>query len=680
VSNIDQNQEKQIDHSQLNVDTGSSASGAAKPAGVEEEVWSSTAQLEHRSEQLAGLREEVRVKQSRIAALEARLTTCEAQLSVANATLAAAFNSKVWRLISVCRNIRVRLRQNTLLRQVASLVEGVLNTRAPHRSYERWIQRREVPTIDKTRIRESIATFKYTPKVSIVMPVYNTPEKLLNLAIESVRAQYYENWELCICDDASSQARVHSILESWSYRDARIRVTSLPDNLGVAAASNQALQSAEGEFVGFVDHDDELSPNALYEVAHLLQEHPDADVVYSDEDKLGVTDKREQPFFKPDWSPEYLLSCMYTCHFGVYRKAVLDQIGGFRPGFDGSQDYDLVLRTSEQTNRIYHIPKVLYHWRMTRDSTARSGHAKPHAFFAAKQALAEHLNRRGIRGAVLDGAQVGHYRVRFEVNPCAKVSIIIPTRDNVRLLRKCIRSIESKTGYANYEIVIVDNQSSSSGTTTYLSSLSHKVVPFSGPFNFSQILNYGARECNGDCLLFLNNDAEVIAPDWLDTMLGICQQKEIGVVGAKLLFRGGRIQHVGVVLGLGGPAGHPLRGFPRNTGRHFGIASDMRNCSAVTAACMMVRRQVFEEVRGFDENLPVAYNDVDFCLRVRAAGYRIVFAPDAELYHHESASRGYDLDPSQITYFQQRWGTLLLNDPYYNPNLTLQHEDMGYRF
>jgi len=668
-----------MDHNQPRVDTVSSASGATKPAAIEEEVWSSTAQLEHRSEQLARLREEVRVKQSRIAALEARLTTCEAQLSVANATLAAVFNSKVWKLISVLRNMRVRLRQNTLLRQVASLVEGVLNTRAPHRSYERWIQRREVPTIDKTRIRESIATFKYTPKISIVMPVYNTPEKLLELAIESVRAQYYENWELCICDDASSQARVHSILESWSYRDARIRVTFLPDNLGVATASNRALQSAGGEFVGFLDHDDELSPNALYEVVRLLQEHPDADVVYSDEDKLGVTDEREQPFFKPDWSPEYLLSCMYICHFGVYRKAVLDHIGGFRRGFDGSQDYDLVLRATEQTNRIYHIPKVLYHWRMTRDSTARSGHAKAHAFIAAKQALAEHLNRRGIRGAVLDGAQLGHYRVRFEVNPRAKVSIIIPTRDNVRLLCKCIRSIESKTGYANYEIVIVDNQSSDSRTRSYLSSLSHKVVPFSGPFNFSQILNYSARECNGDYLLFLNNDTEVIAPDWLDTMLGICQQKEIGVVGAKLLFRGGHIQHVGVVLGLGGPAGHLLRGFPRNTWRHFGIASDMRNCSAVTAACMMVRRQVFEEVSGFDENLPVAYNDVDFCLRVREAGYRIVYAPDAELYHHESASRGYTLDPGQIAHFQKRWGTILTNDPYYNPNLTLQHEDMGYR-
>lgn len=618
-------------------------------------------------------------QQTTIADLKAKLASCEAQLAVANTTLATIFDSKTWKLMSALQNLKVRFRRNPVLRLAAGLGMVVINSSSPHRSYQKWITTREAPTLNRDDALKAIARFTYRPKISIIMPVYNTPEKLLRRAIESVLAQYYDNWELCVCDDASSDAGLRSLLQNWAQHDPRIHVVFSKENTGIAGASNQALRLATGEFVGFLDHDDELSPSALYEVARLLQDHADADMIYSDEDKLGLGGRRDQPFFKPDWSPEYLLSCMYTCHFGVYRKALVDSIGGFREDFDGSQDYDLVLRMSEKTNRIYHIPKVLYHWRMTRFSTAQSGAVKPHAFTAARRALGEHLQRRQVRAVVHDGRQPGHYRIRFEADPQSKISIIIPTRDNVRMLSRCIRSIESKTQWRNYEVVVVDNQSFNSETKNYLSSLSHKVLPFPEAFNFSRILNHAVKECAGDYLLFLNDDTEVISPDWLGVMLGICQQKEIGVVGAKLLYRDHRIQHVGVVLGLGGPAGHVLRGFSRHTWRQFGIASDMRNCSAVTAACMMVRRDVFEEVQGFDETLAVAYNDVDFCLRVREAGYRIVVTPDAELYHHESVSRGYAIDAAEVARFQKRWGTLLANDPYYNPNLTLQHEDFGYR-
>jgi GT2 family glycosyltransferase len=601
----------------------------------------------------------------------------EQQLASAESTLEMIRNSKGWRLLGKYREVKgaaQRVYLGHFPGRVLRFLKQVLKN-----DYETWIKRIEQPGWDRDKITRSINDFSHKPKTSILMPVYNTPQKYLQKAIASVQAQVYENWELCICDDGSPEEGVRADLQRYSKEDNRIIVYFSPENLGISGASNRALQLASGEFVGLLDHDDELSPYALYEVVKLLQEFPETDLIYSDEDKLGPGEVRTDPFFKPEWSPEYFLSCMYICHFGVYRRSILEEIGGFRRGFEGSQDYDLALRFTERTGRIRHIPKVLYHWRMIPGSAAGSSEAKPYAYIAAKKALAEHLQRTGREGSIIDGQWLGHYRAKFNIVNTDKVSIIIPTRDRVQFLKRCITSIELKTTYQNYEILIIDNQSVEPKTCEYLNVSPHRVLKFPEQFNFSRLINFGVKHAQGTYLLFLNNDTEVICAEWLSAMLEFCQQKEVGAVGAKLLFPDNRIQHIGVVLGLGGVAGHPFTGFPSESSHYFGTAGDIRNYSAVTAACMMVRKQVFEQVGGFDENLSVAYNDVDFCLRIRKAGYRIVATPYAKLYHYESASRGYQIDLREVQYMRRRWGNILSNDPYYNPNLILKAEGFSIR-
>lgn len=634
-------------------------------------------QLRH---EIEDFRRQLDAERERSRLLESHLSEREDELAARTATLGAVLNSRGWRLLDQYRQLRNRAAHSEVFgRFVRVLFRKVAGATAADLEYRHWIQCREQPSIRVPEILEAINRFTYRPKISIAMPVYNTAPQLLNAAIESVRAQFYTDWELCICNDGSSAPHIRETLDGWAATDQRIKVIHSPQNEGISSASNRALAMATGEYVGLLDHDDELSPNALYENVKLLQQNPDADMIYSDEDKLDAQGRRVEPFFKPDWSPEYMLACMYTCHFGVYRKSLLDEIGGFRAGYEGSQDYDLVLRFTEKARKILHIPRILYHWRMIPGSAAKSSSAKPYAYSAAKRALSEHIERRGVRGEVMDGQWLGHYWVKFPPDPADKVSIIIPTRDKVRLLRACINSIEKKTTGANYEILVLDNNSTEPETKRYLSGLRHRVVRMAEPFNYSRLINQGVRQVTGKYLLLLNNDVEVISPDWINAMLGFCRQKEIGAVGAKLLYRNDRIQHAGVVLGLGGMAGHPLRYYPRYSSHSFGIACDLRNYSAVTAACMMVRREVFEQVGGFDEELSVAYNDVDFCLRVREAGYRIVWTPYAELYHHESASRGFAMDPREIAHFQKRWGGIVKHDPYYNPNLTLEREDFGLR-
>ncbi len=547
------------------------------------------------------------------------------------------------------------------------------------RVYHHWIELHEPGPQQFAQMRAEAESFAYRPVISLITPVYNTNLDELRACIESVRGQVYGNWELCLCDDLSPKEEVRTLLREYEALDERIKVKYSDRNRGIALASNEALTLASGEFIGLLDHDDELAPHALFEAVCVLQDRRDADIIYSDEDKLSPEGERCEPFFKPDWSPELLRSCMYTCHFTVYRKSLLERIGGFRAGFDGSQDYDLMLRASELSERIYHVPKVLYRWRKTAASAAGSSFAKPYAFTAAKRALAEHLARRGVAGQVLDGKVPGTYRMKYDVAP-ERVSIIIPTRDQSRVLRNCVASIEEKTDYPDYEILIVDNNSSDPQARMYLDSLTHKVIPFPEPFNFSRINNCAARSATGRFLLFLNNDTEIVTPEWITAMMEFAQQPEIGVVGAKLLYPNGTIQHAGVTVGLGGVAGHPLVGFSAESPHYFGITGVVRNCSAVTAACMLVRRDVFERVGGFDENMPVGFNDVDFCMRVLRAGYRIVWTPFAVLYHHESASRGRSVDPKDVEFMRNRWGEALLNDPYYNPNLTLQMPDYSLRF
>ncbi len=509
--------------------------------------------------------------------------------------------------------------------------------------------------------------------------MYNPLPAYLERAIQSVQAQYYPNWELCICDDGSHAAHVRPVLERYCASDARIKAAFAERNQGISAASNRALQMATGEFVGFLDHDDELSPAALYEVARLLQQHREADAIYSDEDKLESDGRRSDPFFKPDWSPEYLLSLNYACHFAVYRRALMEAVGGLRTEFDGSQDYDLLLRVTEKTPNVFHVPEVLYHWRKVGGSTASLAAAKGYSSDAGKKALQQHLERCGIKGRVENAQVANRYRVRPELPGTPLVSVIIPTRDTLQVLKRCLRSIESKTTYSHYEILIIDNGSCHQQTQRFLRSLRHKVLSLTEPFNFSRLNNFGAAHAKGDFLLFLNNDTEVVSPDWITAMLEVCHLPGVGAAGAKLFYPGGTIQHAGVVLGIGPIAGHSHKHFPGRSRGYFDSLACIRNYSAVSAACMMVRREAFDSVGGFDENLKVAFNDVDFCIRLRRQGYRIAWTPYAQLIHHESATRGFALDQQEVKLMRERWGTLLENDPYYSPHLTRARENFAIR-
>jgi GT2 family glycosyltransferase len=576
--------------------------------------------------------------------------------------LDAIRGSKGWKLLNLYRDLRGRAQYPLArLKQMSDR----------HLSYEHWIKHVELRNYDGGRDTTAKANFQYQPTISVVTPVYNVPIDILESAIRSVRKQHYEHWELCVCDDASPNEDVRRCLENWAKQDARIKVTFSDRNEGICRASNRALELATGEFVGFLDHDDELSPDALYEVVKLLQEDPQVDMIYSDEDKLDRHGRRVAPFFKPDWSPEYMLACMYTCHFAVYRRRLLEELGGFRTGFDGSQDYDLVLRLSERTKRIRHIPKVLYHWRMVEGSAATVPGAKPYTDGTAKKALTEHLMRRQIPGEILSGDAPGSYRIRFRLGDVGTVSIVVISAGQGDILRACINSIEKKTLYPNYEIVVVEAQSFESDVRQYLLSTSYRVVTFDEGLS-SRMINSAARLARGQYLVFLHDDTEVIAKDWITSMLGFCGQEEIGVVGAKLIYRNELIQHAGMVLGLKCLAGHPFRNFPRKAPLH------LRNYSAVSGACMMVRKSVFEALGGFDEELGAKSSDVDFCLKARMAGYRIVWTPWAELYHDDQPWRERN-SPQEVELLKKRWGRSLTDDPYYNTNLTLRHEDLGYR-
>ena len=601
------------------------------------------------------------------------------ELKLQEAILEAIFHSRGWRLLNNYRDLKHALNRYRPVNAARRLLRRRRRFLINPKDYREWVKKHETDIWNPSQVRDAIHLFAYAPKISIVMPVFNTQREHLQKAVESVRDQYYENWELCICDDSSRAGHIRPMLEAWSRADQRIKVVFSDNNGGISAASNQAMGLVSGEFVGFLDHDDELSPAALYEVVKLLQVHPEADVIYSDEDKLEKNDRRSDPFFKPDWSPEYLYSLNYVCHFGVYRKQHVEAVGGLRTEFDGSQDYDLLLRVVERTQNIFHIPEVLYHWRKSLGSTALAGQAKAYSTDAGQRAIAEHLRRSGVAATVVSSEAPNRYRVRAAITDDPLVSIIIPTRDAVEVLERCIRSIETRTDYPNYEIVIIDNGSSEAETLKFFSKLRHRVIRMDEPFNYSRLNNFGVQHAKGDFLLLLNNDTEVISPGWMRAMLELCHLPEVGVAGAKLYYPDRSIQHAGVVLGIKGVAGHSHKYFPARNRGYFDSLTCIRNYSAVTAACMLVRRDAFEAVGGFDEELRVAFNDVDFCIRVREKGYRIAWTPYAELYHHESATRGFDLDPREIELMKRRWKETLVNDPYYNRNLTLEYEDFSLR-
>lgn len=567
--------------------------------------------------------------------------------------------------------------------------QGPMNPELQKAAYLSWVIKNEPKPSELAKQREESASWGYKPLISIVTPIYKTPPELLAAAIESVFNQTYENWELCLVDGASDKPEIKKILKTYAKRDSRVRVKFLETNLGIAGNSNEAVKMARGEFIALLDHDDELSADALYENVLLFNRHPEADMVYSDEDKLDAQDSRCEPYFKPDWSPDFFCSSMYTCHLGVYRKSLIDKIGGFRSGFDGAQDYDLVLRLTEHTDRIYHIPKILYHWRQTAGSTALSLETKDYAKEAQIKAVSEHFKRLNIDAEVSPGLADNLLRVKRKLSARPKVSIIIPTRDQVTLLRNCIKSIQLRSTYHNYEIIIVDNNSSEPETLEYLKEISKEpavsVIEYPHEFNFAAINNFAVNHADGELLLFLNNDIEVISDEWLEAMVEHAVRPEVGVVGARLLYSNNLIQHAGVIIGVGGVAGHSHKYYPGDHPGYFSRSKAIQNLSAVTAACMMVRTEVFKSLGGFDEkNLAVAFNDVDFCLKVRQKELLIIYTPYAELYHYESISRGTDQTPEkalrfqkEVEYMMESWNGTLQNDPYYNPNLTLEKEDFS---
>lgn len=558
--------------------------------------------------------------------------------------------------------------------------------------YAEWVRRYDTIT-DETRamMRARMANFAVKPLVSVLMPTYNPKPEWLVEAIESVRGQLYPHWQLCIADDASTDPAIRDILQRYAAEDTRLKVVCREENGHISATSNSALALATGEWIALLDHDDLLGEHALFWMVDAINRAPQARLFYSDEDKTDGSGRRFDPYFKCDWNVDLFYSHNLITHLGVYHAALLREIGGFRVGLEGAQDYDLALRCIEriEPQQIYHIPRVLYHWRMHAESTAQSSGAKPYAALAGERALNEHFQRLGI-AAHAELLDFGMYRVRYALpDRLPLVSLIIPTRNGLQLIRQCVRSILEKTTYPNYEILIVDNASGDPATLGYFRELESeprvRIVRDDRPFNYSALNNAAVKLARGEMIGLLNNDVEVIAPEWLSEMVSHALRPGIGAVGARLWYPDERLQHGGVVLGVGGVAGHAHKCLPRQLYGYFGRASLVQSFSAVTAACLVIRKIIYEQVGGLNENeLKIAFNDIDFCLRVREAGYRNIWTPYAELYHHESATRGFENTPErqarffeEVVYMQKRWGDQLLNDPAYSPNLTLTHEDFS---
>jgi GT2 family glycosyltransferase/glycosyltransferase involved in cell wall biosynthesis len=557
------------------------------------------------------------------------------------------------------------------------------NIPQPIEPYSAWLQVNQWNQKAEAYLLARLNTCRGTlAKISVVMPVYNTPIEFLERAIASVTNQVYQNWELCIADDYSSNPDIPKLLQKWLTKDNRIRVIYLLKNGNISAATNSAASLATGDYLVFLDHDDELTPDALGEVALYLAENPETELLYSDDDKIDTNGQRYAPQFKPDWSPELLLSYMYFSHLCAVKRNLFETTGGMRVGFEGSQDYDFALRATEKTNKIAHLPLVLYHWRATPGSTAITGAAKPKSFIAGEKAVQEALQRRGIKGTAYQPEWalrlgLGLYSHKFpDTGP--SVAIVIPTKNQVSLLQNCLTSLE-KTTYQNYQVLVLDNESDEAETLAYLEQIPHRVLKVKNPdgkFNFAAINNRAAEQVETDYLLFLNNDTQVISPDWLSQMIGYAQIEGVGAVGARLLFPDGRVQHAGVIHGMHhGLAGHAFKLINKDDGGYLSYAKVTRNYSAVTAACLLTPRQLFLELGGFDEiEFAVAYNDADYGYRLLEKGYRSVYCPTAEFIHYEGSTRGFSDNPKERANYRQKYGKKV--DCFYSPHLSLENEQV----
>ena len=594
----------------------------------------------------------------------------------------------------------------TVLRKIIRTLKGEKDLQ--YGDYGGWIKYNEPKDAD---LKKQIdVKFKIAPKISVIVPMYNTKEKFFKDLVNCMINQTYSNWELCLADGSPKQ---NEALKKYIDKDERIKYKFLGENKGIAGNTNAAIEMATGEYIALLDHDDVLADYALYEVVYSLNKFPNSEFLYSDEDKIDENDNRYDAYFKPDFAPDTLRCQNYICHFSIFTKELMDKLEGFRADYDGAQDYDIFLRMSEiaKPENITHIPKILYHWRVHSESTAKlNSNAKNYAFEAGKKAIEDHLKRVGLEGTVSEGCIEGIYRVDYKVKGNPKVSIVIPNKDGKDILKVCIESVLEKTTYSNYEIVVVENNSDTEEIYEYYKEIIKldkvRVVNYNTGkeilsseecsleftnsnrrevkpgFNYSAIINFGVRMSDGEYAIQLNNDTELMTPNWLEIMLGFCQREDVGAVGVKLYFPDETIQHAGIIVGIGGIAGNRFKSIPKSGHGYFAKESMIENLSAVTGACLMAPKKVYEEVDWMNENLAVAFNDVDFCLKIREKGYLIVYNPFVEFWHYESKTRGQEDSPAKIKRFQgemstfeQRWGDILdEGDPYYNVNLSLDTE------
>lgn len=558
--------------------------------------------------------------------------------------------------------------------------------------YQQWFAKYEKEVIAELDSHAGqIEEFKQKPLVSVLLPTYNTDPKHLRLCVQSVVEQSYQNWELCISDDASPEGTI-DIVKELAKADKRIKYVHLKDNVHISGSTNEALAIAKGEFIALLDHDDILMPNALFEMVKAINDNPDGDLFHSDEDKVEDGKGHTDPFFKPDWSPDFIRSCNYITHFAVLRTSLVKKIGGFKLGTEGAQDWDLFLRFIDAGGKVVHVPKMLYSWRKSETSTASNSSSKPYAYINQQRVLRESITRNNEVASVLANQYLGFWNVKYHPQSTSMVSIIIPTKNQLGYIKRCLESIIEKTTYPYFEIIVVDTGSTEKKVLEFYESKFFKVNPITivkdtKKFNFSRACNLGAKAAKGDYFLFLNNDTEIITEEWIEGMLGHAQRPQTGMVGCKLLFPNKHVQHAGVVLSQRDIAFHPFYNVHPRLDIYTNIyISNTRNCSAVTAACSMVSAKKFKQVGGFDEGLRVTYNDVDLCLRLMDAGYYNVYTPYSELYHYESVSVGRinksERDQEEIKaasdLMRKRWGKYLDRDPFYNPSF-VQHGP-GYEF
>lgn len=572
--------------------------------------------------------------------------------------------------------------KNTLREIKRYISMGTLSE--PQKIYEKWIELNE-PNEEELEIQRK-TKFEIEPKISIIIPMYNTPKKFFEELVDSLIQQTYRNWELCLADGSNEEDEE---LKEIYKKDDRIKYKFIGENKGISENTNEALNLATGDYIALLDHDDLLPVFSLFEIVKCINNHPEVDFIYTDEDKFEeLGGKRYDPYFKSDFGPDTLRANNFICHFSVFRRDLMDKLGGFRKEFDGAQDYDIILRMSENAKHIIHIPKILYHWRVHELSTAKAGaHAKPYAYEAGKKAVQAQIDRLGLKGHVEDGNTLGTYKVNYEIEGNPKVSIIIPNKDYISILKVCLKSITKLTTYKNYEIVVVENNSTEKETFDYYKKIDGKdnikVVYYpEKEFNYSKIINFGVRNCSGDYVIQLNNDTELLTPNWLEEMLGFAQREDVGAVGVKLFYPDKTIQHAGIIIGIGGVAGHVFKNTPHNMHGYFSKDAMIQNLSAVTAACIMTPKKIYEDIGYMDEDFKVAFNDVDFCLRIRQLGKLIVYNPYVQFLHYESKSRGYEDTPEkqarfkgEIDRFYEKWQSFLdKGDPYYNINLRLDND------